>query len=328
MEEFLRFAYASSWYVTVPVALCAITYKIGWYKHTLYAYPLARTLLQQGMASKHPYRTIFFIVRVFLLAVLMMLIAKPQWVDSRSQITVEGIDIVLVLDVSGSMSTPHHEDDERRRIDVAKEEAIRFIQKRDNDAIGLVIFANDALSRCPLTVDKDILKNIIEETDLNLLDPRGTVLSRAMITAANRLRHSHAESKVMILLTDGEPTENDASPEVAIAAAKELGIKVYTIGIGGDITIYHPFYGRIQQSAHANTTLLKRIAKETGGMYFEAKKPDDMHAIYDTIDQLEKTNIEAPIFTYYHDWFMPFLWAAIALMIFEIVMSSLVWFSV
>lgn len=327
MEHVLRFANQWALFSVIPLVILLAYLRFKWRTGSQYRYPLTQILKNRGATTRHPYRLILSTFRFFSLMLLAVLIAKPQWVDSRSKVTVEGIDIVLVLDVSGSMEAPHDEDDQRPRIDVAKKEAIRFVEKRDNDAIGLVIFGNDALSRCPLTVDKQILKNIIDETQIGLLDPNGTVLARAMVTAINRLRHSQAQSKIMIVLTDGEPMGNDIGVQIPIDAAKELGIKIYTIGIGGELFAWDMF-GRRQRMPGVNATLLQKIARETGGKYFEAKKSDDMRAIYDTIDTLEKTEIESPVFTRYHDWFMPLLWLVCILMLVEIVASSLVWFSV
>lgn len=327
MEHVLRFAHHWALLILIPFIIIVAFIRWKWRTGSRYRYTLTQTLKDRGATTRHPYRTILSCLRFITLLLLIILIAKPRWVDSRSKITVEGIDIVLVLDVSGSMDYPHDEHDERSRLLVAKEEAIRFVEKRQNDAIGLVIFGKDALSRCPLTVDKPILKNIIHETNIGLLNAEGTVLARAIITAANRLRHSHTKSKIMIVLTDGEPTEDDVAPQVAIDIAKELGIKIYTIGIGAELLISDHF-GHTYRMAGVNTPLLQNIARETGGQYFEAKRSDEMRKIYDTIDALEKTKIESPIFTQYHDWFMPLLWLACGLIVIEIIASSLVWFSI
>lgn len=327
MEQVLHFAHQWALLILVPLLIIIACMRWKWRTGTRYRYTLTQTLKDRGATTSHPYRAILACLRFLTLLFLIILIAKPQWVDSRSKITVEGIDIILVLDVSGSMDYPHDEHDDRSRIFIAKEEAIRFVEKRENDAIGLVIFGKDALSRCPLTADKKILKDIIKDTNIGLLNAEGTVLARAMITGANRLRNSQAKSKIMIVLTDGEPTEDDLSPQIAIDIAKELGIKIYTIGIGAELLISDRF-GRTFRMTGVNSTLLQKIARETGGQYFEAKRSDDMRKIYDTIDTLEKTSIETPIFTQYHDWFMPLLWLACGLLLIEIIASCLVWFSI
>ena len=327
MEPVLRFANQWALWILIPIVLIAALIRWKWGSGSRYRYALANTLKERGATTRHPYRAILATLRFITLILLVVLIAKPQWVDSRSHVTIEGVDIVLVLDVSGSMDAPHDENDERSRLAIAKEEAIRFVEKRHNDAIGLVIFGKDALSRCPLTADKKTLKDIISDTHIGLLNPEGTVLARAIVTGANRLRNSHAKSKIMILLTDGEPSEDDISPDIAIEIAKELGIKIYTIGIGEEL-MRTDFFGRLHRIGRVNSVLLQKIARETGGNYFEAKKSNDMREIYNTIDALEKTKIETPIFMHHHDWFMPLLWIACILMGIEIIASSLVWFSI
>jgi len=268
-------------------------------------------------------------MRFMVLLTLAFLIGKPQLVDPHSNVIIEGLDMILVLDASGSMQFQDFDNSNRSRFDVAKAEAIHFIEKRDNDAIGLVIFGNDAVSRCPLTLDKAMLKNAVQELELGFIDPDGTLLSRAIITAANRLKYSKAKSKIMILLTDGEPSEGDMDPKVAIKIAKELGIKIYTVGIGSDKQEYfrHPFFGLMPKPT-INKQLLETIAKETGGQFFLAQNAKDMRTIYNTIDSLEKTEYETPIYRNYQDIFMPFLVAIIGLMGLEVFLSSLVWFSV
>jgi Ca-activated chloride channel family protein len=260
---------------------------------------------------------------------LAFLIAKPQLVDNRSNIIVDGIDIMLVLDVSGSMQFQDYADDQRSRLQVAKDEALRFVNKRTNDAIGLVIFGKDALSRVPLTLDKKIINTLISTLEIGIIDPDGTVLSTAIVTAANRLKNSQAKSKVMILLTDGAPSENDTDPNLAIELAQKMGIKIYTVGIGSDEEqfIMHPLYGLIPKPK-INKTLLTKIAQETGGKFFLARNSKDMRAIYDTIDSLEKTTHETSLFNKYYDIFIPFVWTIIILLLAELLLSTTIWFGI
>jgi Ca-activated chloride channel family protein len=328
MEYLLRCAYPTVLYILVPgVALCAWM-RWKFYKGTRYRYPLTTVLKTEGFVVRSYRKPVLACMRLATLLILAVLLAKPRFIDPRTHVHVEGIDIVVVLDVSGSMSFPHHTDDKRSRLEVAKTEAIRFIEKRTNDAIGLVIFGNDALSRCPLTVDKNMLKEAVGELEIGVVNHEGTVLAQSIITAATRLKQSKAKSKVMIVLTDGAPSENDANPKVAIEIAKKLGIKIYTIGIGDHepVTMYHPFYGNVHIKSTLNKPLLTMIAQETGGHFFEAKNASDMRAIYETIDALEKTELQAPVFNNYHDWFMPLVWLAIALLLVELVLTSFVWF--
>ena len=174
----------------------------------------------------------------------------------------------------GSMSHPHHVDDAGRALRLPKKEAIRFVDKRPHDAIGLVIFGNQALTRCPLTVDKRMLKDSIAHVDIGIVDHNGTVLAQAVVAAANRLKDSKAKSKIIILLTHGAPSENDLDPRIALEVAKRLGIKIYTIGIGGDDPVYinHPFYGRIPIAATLDQAIADAAGARDGWHVFRGKK--------------------------------------------------------
>jgi Ca-activated chloride channel family protein len=331
VEFIFRFAYPFVLYLLLPILIILAFIRLRWSRQTRYRYSLASEFKQSGFASNHPYKKILFALRLFSLFGIAFLIARPQLVDLQSKIKVKGINIILTLDISGSMNLQDDENDNRSRIEVAREEAIRFINKRDNDAIGLVLFANDVISRCPLTLDKRVLNNIVEEVDIGMINHEGTLLARGLITAINRLRKTkaNAQSNIIILLTDGAPSEGDLDPSVAIEAAKQLGIKVYTIGIGSDTdkVFMHPFYG-IVTYPKVNKDLLSRIAKETGGKFFLANNCQDMRSIYDTIDSLEKIEQEMPLFSHYYDIFMPFLWIIFILLVLELFLSSLVWFGI
>jgi len=328
LDYFIRFAQPLLLYISLFLLIVVTCIRLLWHCTTTYVFPLVEVACKQGAVTRHPYKKIFFITRFLSLLLLALLSGKPQLVDRHSNIVVEGIDIILVLDVSGSMQLQDDQHDKRSRVEIAKAEAARFINNRDNDAIGLVIFGNDALSRCPLTLDKSILRDVVRDLHIGIVDPNGTVLSKGIITAANRLKKSKAKSKIMIVLTDGEPTQNDSKPELAIEVAKQLGIKMYTIGIGSeqDEYIMHPFYGPMAKPK-VNADLLKKFAQETGGKFFMAHNAHDMRTIYDTINKLETTEYETPIYSKYYDIFVPFLWIILALLLFEVLFSTFVWFS-
>lgn len=328
MIYFFRFVHQWALFGLLSALALIILSRLKLHKSTRYRYSLGALIDHQGLRSKHPHKKIFFWLRSMVLLILALLIAKPQIVDSRSKVNIEGIDIVLVLDASGSMQFQDYADDNRSRFDVAKAEAIRFVNKRDNDAIGLVLFGKDAISRCPLTFDKSMLRDIVDELEIGTIDPDGTMLVTAMVTAANRLKHSKAKSKVMIVLTDGEPSEGDLDPSVAIEIAKRLHIKMYTVGIGSEEEqlFVHPLYGVVAKPK-VNKELLTRVAKKTGGQYFMAHNANDMRRIYDTIDQLERTEHETPIFSQYYDVFVPFVFLILSLVFGELILSSFVWFS-
>ena len=262
---------------------------------------------------------------------MTILIGKPQFVDSKSKTTVDGIDIVLALDVSGSMNCFDDPSDRTSRLAIAKREALDFITKRDNDAIGLVIFGKHAITRCPLTLDKNILKEIISKLEIGQPSqdmPQSTMLSQGIASALRRLQMSKSKSKIIVLLTDGEPSPGDLNPNDIIKIAKELSVKIYTIGIGGDDGGFNvdPIFGLCRVQAPLNKALLKKIAQETRGRAFEAKNAQDLKKIYNIIDQLEKHSYETEIYNKYHDYFMPILWCTIWLIFIELFMATWIWF--
>jgi Ca-activated chloride channel homolog len=313
-------------YFLVPLLLILFFIKYKRKQEVIYRYS-SISLVGPFVQFSYPLHKLFlFLLRAAALGILAFLLLGPQLVDQQSQVSVEGIDIVLVLDVSGSMQYRDYDDEKKSRLDVAKEEAIRFVSLRENDAIGLVIFGSDAISRCPITFDKGMVKNLISQLQIGIVDPNGTVLARAIIAACNRLKTSTASTKIMILLTDGEPSQHDLTPDVALKIAKKLGIKIYTVGIGSEEDKYlmDPFYG-VLQLPKVNMHLLESIANATGGASFMARSSADMRAVYDTINRLEKTTHDVPFFTRVIELIDPFGLIAFLLLMSEIILSSLVW---
>lgn len=313
-------------YIGLPlVLLCGWLY---WVYHKTPVYLFSSLApLQQFSPPPRWRKLIMFLTRLGSLVALCFALARFQTPDERSKIPVQGVDIMLVLDTSQSMMIFDDPKDRRTRLDVARDEALRFIDKRENDPIGLVIFSGVAVSRCPLTLDKGILKEILHETTTATITAPGTVLSRAILTAANRLKKSTAKNKIMIVLTDGEPTGNDTRPELSIDLAKKLGIKIYTVGIGSEQGGWFddPMYGMVRVQSVFNVPLLEKFADETSGQFFHARNPADMVAIYDTIDRLERTEYETPIYARYAEHFIFFLWLALLLLVAQIFLASVVW---
>ncbi len=329
LEYVIRFAYGPILFVSLPLLALIAIYRWRYYKPVAYRYPLVGYLSAHLSSLTWP-SVLLYLMRFISLLILSFLIAKPQIVDMRSKVPVEGIDIMLVLDVSGSMMAFDDLDDTRSRITVAKKEASKFIKKRPNDAIGLVLFGKDAVVRAPLTLDKNILNSIMDEVKIGLVNYEATVLAKAVAMAANRLKKSEASSKVIILLTDGAPTrEFDIDPNVAIKIAQQFGIKIYTVGIGSDHGGYiRDSFGFLRQMGRqgaVNKPLLQKIASATGGRYFAAKNPKDMAEIYNTIDALEKTKQEADIFNRVYDVFVPWVWLVIALLMIELIFATFKW---
>lgn len=329
MESFL---FGNPWvlYVGIPLLVAVSLYRFWWYKPSTYQFSLVHFYKARG--AQRSYGSLMLsITRMAILALCLFLMARPQRADSNSQVTVEGVDIMLVLDVSGSMRLFDDLQDQRSRIEVAKQEAINFVDKRPHDPMGLVIFGAYAVSRCPLTLDKKMLKNIINDLKLDTIDASGTALSVSLITAANRLRSSKAKSKIIILLTDGEPTPGyDTDPDEAVALVNKLGIKVYTVGIGSEDGgfIQDPRFGIGKIGSSINRRLLMMIAQKTGGAFFQAEKPEDMARVYNAIDQLEKSDIQATLFTKYYDLLFPFIWFLLALLGLELLARTFIWYGV
>ena len=309
----------------IIVALVAL-YRWRWYKPVRYVMPYVAMAHNLGYAAHRSsfYKILVFWARLLALILLVFATAQLQQVDENSKIEVQGSDIMLVLDASGSMQLFDDQKDPRSRFDVAKQEVLHFIARRSSDPIGLIIFGATAVSRCPVTLGKHLLQNIVAELTLGDINHSSTVIGVALAMAVNRLRHSKATSKIVILLTDGTPTPDDIPIDPVVQLAKKYGIKIYTIGVGGAEGGYAhmPLYGLVRCETPLNTDLLHAIAKETGGAFFHAEKPDDIRRVYDTIDALEKTSIDVPHYARVHDLFMPLLILVLFLLAVEIIISS------
>ncbi len=329
MHLFFRFAHISWLYIASLLFIVVLIIRRYYTRHALYQFPLLGYIAHAAVKVRATPAYILYGLRVFSLFLLLILLGKPQIVDRKSKITVEGVDIMMVLDISGSMGCFDDLKDRRTRLTIAKEEGIRFVEKRYNDAIGLIIFGNYAMMRCPITPDKSMLKRMIQEITIRNGDPihDATVISQAVITAARHLQKSKAASKIIILLTDGEPSPNDFPASEAISIAKSFGIKVYTIGIGnnGLSMQEHPLFGVIQYPSKFDTQLLKSLAEQTGGKFFDAKKVQDVAMIYDEIDRLEKSKYQDNVYMKYDDYFIPIVWLVLLLITLEIIISTFVW---
>jgi Ca-activated chloride channel family protein len=271
------------------------------------------------------------LIRFFCLISFIFLAARPQLIDKNSKVNVNGVDIILSLDVSGSMELIDDPHDQRTRIEVSKEEAIKFIDRRENDSLGIVVFGADALSLCPLTLDKKLLKDTVSELFIGRVVGAGeTFLGAGLATSVNRLRHSKAKSKVIVLLTDGCSSPGDTfNIDSAIDVANIFKVKVYAIGIGGLRQSYqrHPQFGLIPRGNDFQLDMktLKKIATKTGGLCFEAKRPQDLEKIYKTIDELEKTVYETTLYAKKEEIILPFLLAGILFFLCDFLLRFLWW---
>jgi Ca-activated chloride channel family protein len=264
-----------------------------------------------------------FILRLLALALLITAMARPRTSDVSSKTTsTQGIDIVLAIDVSGSMLA---RDLKPNRLEALKEVAAEFIKGRPSDRIGLVVYAGESFTKTPVTSDKAIVLSALADIEYNSVLENGTAIGMGLATAVNRLKDSKAKSKVIILLTDGVNNAGFIDPKIASELAVEYKIKTYTIGVGSNGMALSPIaimpngqfqYGNVQ--VEIDEKLLQEIAQVTGGKYFRATNNEKLESIYEEIDSLEKTEIEEFKYTNYEENFRPFLLLAGLLLIMEL----------
>lgn len=269
-----------------------------------------------------------FTLRAAALALLIVALARPQDVEQLSNTTTEGIDIMMAIDVSGSMLAQDFQPD---RITAAKEVAGSFIADRYGDRIGLVVFAGEAFTQSPLTTDQATLQTLLGRIRSGLIED-GTAIGNGLATAINRLRESEAKSKVIILLTDGVNNRGEIAPLTAAEIAKAQGIRVYTIGVGTEGMAPYPtvdIFGRltgdtIMAKVEIDEKVLSEIAEMTGGKYFRATDKAKLQAIYDQINQLEKSKVEVTEHITYNELFLGWALAGLLLLLAEFLLANLV----
>ena len=265
------------------------------------------------------------VLRCAVVAMIVVALARPQTTEQLSKTTVEGVDIVLALDVSGTMLAADFEPD---RLTAAKDVAAKFIADRPNDRVGLVVFAGESYTQSPLTTDKAALQSLLAQVKFGVVED-GTAIGMGLATAINRLRESDAKSKVVILLTDGVNNAGQIAPLTAAEIAVEYGIRVYTIGVGKRGYAPYPYYdawGNIryqQQKVEIDEQTLTDIAAKTGGEYFRATSKTTLREVYDRINQLEKTRIETDNYTRHNELFGVWLLWALALLAVEFLVERL-----
>ena len=285
---------------------------------------------------RHRLHPLPLVLRFMALALVVMAIARPQSGVSSTSVESEGIDIILVIDTSGSMQAVDMTPETRgatstrdvSRIDVSKQAAHEFIDARTSDRIGLVVFAGQALTQCPPTLDYRVLKGFLSKVDVGQLED-GTAIGTALATATNRLRESKAKSRVVILLTDGDNNAGMIDPITAAKAAHALGVKIYTIGAGREENPRFPiegFFGKqyIRQSSPIDEETLKKIAGIGDGQYFRATSPEGLSRIYDEIGELEKTRIETREYVDYTELAQGLVVPAFLLLLLEAVLAQTV----
>ena len=271
-------------------------------------------------------RHVPFILRGMAVALIIVALARPQDVEEQSRTNAEGIDIMLAIDISSSMLARDFEPD---RLTSAKEVAAEFVADRYGDRIGLALFAGESFTQSPLTTDKGTLQTLLMRLRSGIIED-GTAIGNGLATAINRLRESEAKSKVIILLTDGVNNRGEIAPLMAANIAADMGIKVYTIGVGTRGKAPYPavdMFGNMvfqMMDVEIDEQTLEQIAETTGGRYFRATDRDKLKSIYDEINSLEKSKVEITDLTIYHERFLPLLLLAIGLLVAEFLLEKVV----
>ena len=266
-----------------------------------------------------------FILRILALALLIMVLARPQTTNSWQNSEIEGIDIMLAIDISTSMLA---EDLKPNRLEAAKQVAAEFINGRPNDNIGITLFAGESFTQCPLTVDHTVLLNLIKDVNCGLIED-GTAVGMGIANAVSRLKDSKAKSKVVIMLTDGTNNRGEISPLTAAEIAKSFGIRVYTIGVGTNGMAPYPYQvaGTVQYvnlPVEIDEKTLSEIASTTQGNYFRATSNSKLEEVYQEIDKLEKTKLNVRQFSKRDEKYEWFALAAFLCILLEVLLRNTV----
>ena len=290
--------------IIIPLFMVLVIVKIFFYKKASSVQVSSFNSLKNFFGNQGKIK-VFFINALFIVALLLIIVgfARPQISSIDKDITVEVIDIVLVLDTSSSMLA---EDFKPNRLEAVKDAAKEFIKNRSGDRIGLLVFGKDTFIQCPLTIDYSVLNNLLSE--VTVMEPKydGTAIGVAIANGVNRLRNSDSESKVIILLSDGSNNVGSIDPISAAKIAKEYNIKVYTIGAGTNQSITQiPGRGFVRNEIDEDT--LKGIAEVTNAKYFRATDKKSLSGIYREIDNLEKSEISVSYFSSYQEVYIWFL---------------------
>ena len=317
----IEFAYPAFFY-----ALALIPLMLAWYlwmgrKATApMKLPGFENLDDRMSSSRVWLRHMLVLLRIAVVSLIIVVLARPQSSNQWEQVTTEGIDIVLCMDVSGSMRAM---DFRPNRLEASKNVGIEFVNARQDDRFGLVVFAGESFTQCPMTTDRAVVVNFLKEVDFGVIED-GTAIGMGLATAVNRIKESKAKSKVIILLTDGVNNRGDVGPVTAAELATGYGIRVYTIGVGSKGTAPIPvqdMFGRTvtrDMPVEIDEDVLQKIAETTGGTYFRATDNNKLREIYQEIDQLEKTRLDVKHFSKNKEEYFPFLLAAMLMLLLEV----------
>ena len=313
------------WLLAIPV-LMVLHYiyleKAGRHPHMRVS--VAVPWKKSGPTLMNLLRHVPFLLRILALVMIVLAIARPRSSEEFSKVDTEGIDIVLAMDVSTSMLARDFTPD---RVSASKDIAIEFISQRPSDRMGIVVFAGESFTQCPLTTDRATLINLMKEVQTDLIED-GTAIGNGLATAVARMKDSDAKSRVVILLTDGVNNSGEVSPQMAVEIAKTYGIRVYTIGVGREgmapYPVMTPWGVEVRNlEVEIDEDLLKQIADETGGRYFRANDNTKLAEIYDEINQMEKARTTVDSFPIYKELFGKYALLALLLILAELVLD---WF--
>lgn len=304
---------------------------LGWYIYELHKSDASLQVSDTSTLGKQPRSVrlyllhIPFALRVIAITLLSLALARPQLSNRWQSESTEGIDIIMALDISGTMQA---EDLRPNRLEAAKAVATDFVIARPNDNIGLVVFAGESFTQCPLTTDHAVLINLFKSVKFGMIED-GTAIGLGLANAVNRMKDSPTKSKVVILLTDGSNNRGDIDPQTAAEIAKTFGIRVYAVGVGSHgqarVPVQTPMGVQyMTMDSEFDEATLRQIAATTGGEYFRATDNSSLRAIYDKIDQLEKSKIRVREFSKRSEHFAPFLYAALICLLLEIILRYFV----
>jgi Ca-activated chloride channel family protein len=287
-----------------------------------FRYPSLRLVNDLPKTVVQRLRILPAVLRWTALGLLIVAMARPQRTSSEEQIFTEGIDIVLTLDISTSMAAMDFQPD--NRLEAAKKVGAEFVDHRTSDRIGLVVFAAQSFTQCPLTLDYRVLKDLMSKVEMGMVED-GTAIGMAIANGVNRLRNSIAKSRVMILLTDGQNNRGELDPVTAAQTAAALGIKIYTIGVGTKGTAPYPQqtpWGMrtVQIPVNIDEDMLREIANITKGRYFRATDTEELTEIYQGIDRLERSKVEVSHYRRVAELFYPYLALALVCLVLEAVL--------
>jgi Ca-activated chloride channel homolog len=319
----ITFAYPGFLY-----ALALVPFMLAWYlwrgKNSNAPMKLSgfENLDENTGSSRVWLRHLLTVFRLGVIILLIIVLARPQSSNQWEQITTEGIDIVLCMDVSGSMRAM---DFKPNRLEASKSVGIEFVNARQDDRFGLVVFAGESYTQCPMTTDRAVVVNFLKEINFGVIED-GTAIGMGLATAVNRIKDSKAKSRVIILLTDGVNNRGDVGPVTAAEIASSFGIRVYTIGVGskGNAPIpVQDMFGRTvtrNMPVEIDEAVLKQIAETTGGTYFRATDNNKLREIYQEIDQMEKTRLDVKHFSKKKEEYFPYLLAAMIILLAEVLL--------